>query len=92
MITAEISEIDREGKKLDYVAYNRILEEKIRKKFEDGTYEIQIIGFAKQIGDIADGAAGVLEVLRHRARCSPDSPCTGTAAPSASRSCRSPAR
>ena len=61
MITAEISEIDREGKKLDYVAYNRILEEKIRKKFEDGKYEIQIIGFAKQIGEIADGAAGVLE-------------------------------
>lgn len=61
MITAEISEIDREGNKLDYVAYNRILEEKIRKKFEDGKYEIQIIGFAKQIGDIANGAAGVLE-------------------------------
>jgi predicted RND superfamily exporter protein len=61
MITAEINEIDREGKKLDYVAYNRILDEKIRKKFEDGKYEIQIIGFAKQIGEIADGAAGVLE-------------------------------
>ena len=61
MITAEVEEVDREGKKLDYVAYNRILEEKIRKKFEDDRYEIQIIGFAKQIGDIADGAAGVLE-------------------------------
>jgi hypothetical protein len=61
MITAELNEIDREGKKLDYVAYNRVLEETIRKKFEDGKYEIQIIGFAKQIGDIADGAAGVLE-------------------------------
>jgi predicted RND superfamily exporter protein len=61
MITAELSEIDREGNKLDYVAYNRVLEEDIRKKFEDGKYEIQIIGFAKQIGDIADGAAGVLE-------------------------------
>ncbi|MGS0625748.1 efflux RND transporter permease subunit, partial [Ralstonia sp. VS2407] len=36
------------------------LEDKIRKKFEDGNYEIQIIGFAKQIGDIADGAKGVL--------------------------------
>ena len=61
MITAEVEEVDREGKKLDYVAYNRILEEKIRKKFEDGKFEIQIIGFAKQIGDIADGASGVLE-------------------------------
>ena len=61
MITAELNEIDREGNKLDYVAYNRVLEKDIRKKFEDGKFEIQIIGFAKQIGDIADGAAGVLE-------------------------------
>ncbi len=61
MITAELEEISREGEKLDYVAYNRLLDEKIRKKFEDGKYEIQIIGFAKQIGDIANGAAGVLE-------------------------------
>jgi predicted RND superfamily exporter protein len=61
MITAEINETDRDGKKLDYVAYNRILEETIRKKFEDGKYEIQIIGFAKQIGEIAHGASGVLE-------------------------------
>ncbi len=61
MITAEISEIDREGKKLDYVAYNRILEDSVRKKFEDAKYEIQIIGFAKQTGDIANGAEGVLE-------------------------------
>jgi len=61
MITAELEEIDREGKKLDYVAYNRVLEETIRKKYEDGKFEIQVIGFAKQIGDIADGASGVLE-------------------------------
>src|SRR5512146_2400047 len=61
MITAELDEIDREGRKLDYVAYNRVLEETIRKKYEDGKYQIQIIGFAKQIGDIADGASGVLE-------------------------------
>jgi uncharacterized protein len=60
MITAELNEIDREGHRLDYVAYNRVLEEAIRKKFEDGQYEIQIIGFAKQIGEIANGAAGVL--------------------------------
>jgi len=61
MITAEIGEMDAEGNKLDYVAYNRILEEKIRAPFEDANYEVQIIGFAKQIGDIADGAAAVLE-------------------------------
>lgn len=61
MVTAEIGEVDAEGRHLDYVAYNRLLEEKLRKPFEDDEYEIQIIGFAKQIGDIADGAANVLE-------------------------------
>lgn len=61
MVTAELAETDCEGKRLDYVAYNRILEERIRAKFEDKDFEIQIIGFAKQIGDIADGASSVLE-------------------------------
>ncbi|MBS0661514.1 MAG: MMPL family transporter [Verrucomicrobia bacterium] len=61
MITAEIIEYDKDGNRVDYVAYNRILEEQLRKKFEDADFEIQIIGFAKQIGDIADGAKAVLE-------------------------------
>jgi hypothetical protein len=43
------------------VAYNHVLETQIRQRFEDAGFEIQIIGFAKQIGDIADGAAAVLE-------------------------------
>lgn len=60
MITAEISEIGADGKKIDYVNYNHLLEEKIRKPFEDAGYEVQIIGFAKQIGDIADGAKSVV--------------------------------
>ncbi len=60
MITAELDEYDRAGNKLDYVAYNRLLDEKLRGKFEDKDFEIQIIGFAKQVGDIADGAASVL--------------------------------
>ena len=61
MITAEIAEVSPDGTKLDYVAYNKILEDQLRKKFEDGQFEVQIIGFAKQIGDIADGASAVLE-------------------------------
>ncbi|KWR88000.1 efflux RND transporter permease subunit [Cupriavidus sp. IDO] len=60
MITAELDEYDRAGNKLDYVAYNHQLEEKLRGKFEDKDFEIQIIGFAKQVGDIADGASSVL--------------------------------
>lgn len=46
---------------LDYVTFNHRLEKEIRQRFEDGDFEIQIIGFAKQIGDIADGASAVLE-------------------------------
>lgn len=60
MITAEINERDRAGRTLDYVAFNRLLEQQIRGRFEDADYEIQIIGFASQVGQIADGASGVL--------------------------------
>ncbi len=60
MIIAELAEIDKDGKKIDYVAYNRLIEKEIRQKFEDAAFEVQIIGFAKQIGDIADGASSVL--------------------------------
>ncbi len=61
MITAELNELDENGQQLDYVAYNQVLEQQIRAQFEDTAFEIQIIGFAKQIGDIADGASAVLE-------------------------------
>lgn len=61
MITAELLEFDADNHKLDYVAYNHLLEDRIRAKFEDSNFEIQIIGFAKQIGDIADGARSVLK-------------------------------
>jgi uncharacterized protein len=60
MITAEIAEVGADGSKLDYIDYNHLLEQKLRKPFEDAHFEIQIIGFAKQIGDIADGARSVL--------------------------------
>ena len=60
MVTAELNEVGADGRPLDYVAYNTLLEQQIRNKFEDANFEVQIIGFAKQIGDIADGARGVL--------------------------------
>jgi len=60
MVTAELYEVDPQGHKLDYVGYNKRLEQQIRGKFEDGSFEIQIIGFAKQMGDIAEGAGSVL--------------------------------
>ncbi|MCS0582675.1 efflux RND transporter permease subunit [Massilia pinisoli] len=55
LITAQLTDVDpRTGKKLDYIAFNRLLEDKIRKPYENDQVEIEIIGFAKQIGDIAD--------------------------------------
>lgn len=60
MITADLYETDAEGHKLDYIDYNHLLEQRLRQKFEDQNFEVQIIGFAKQIGDIADGASSVL--------------------------------
>lgn len=60
MIVAELAELDKDGNKIDYVAYNALLEE-LRGKYEDAGFEVQIIGFAKQIGDIANGASAVLE-------------------------------
>ena len=60
MITAEIHEVGINGKKLDYLKYNRLIEGQVRKPFESGNFKILIIGFAKEIGDIAEGAKSVL--------------------------------
>jgi uncharacterized protein len=60
LITAELNEYDRNGVKIDYIAYNRLLNDRIRDKFEDPHFRIEIIGFAKQVGEIADGARAVL--------------------------------
>ena len=60
MIVAEINEYDKDGNKIDYVEYNGYLENEIRKRFEDKSFEIQIIGFAKQVGEIAEGAKSVV--------------------------------
>jgi predicted RND superfamily exporter protein len=59
MISAELLETDKDGKQLDYVAYNAILEN-LRHQYEDQHFSIEIIGFAKQIGEIADSAKSVL--------------------------------
>ncbi|NRR29345.1 MMPL family transporter [Oxalobacteraceae bacterium] len=60
MISAELLETGQDGKPLDYVAYNAILEQQVRQRFEDGDFSIEIIGFAKQVGEIADGAKSVM--------------------------------
>lgn len=60
MISAELIETGADGRQLDYVAYNRILEQQLRQRFEDQDFAIEIIGFAKQVGEIADAAGSVL--------------------------------
>jgi hypothetical protein len=51
----------KSGEPLDYLAFAKRLEQEVRAKFEDAGFEIQIIGFAKQIGDIAEGAKSVVQ-------------------------------
>ena len=56
MVVAELLEYDpATQKKLDYIDLGEQLEQKIRGKFEKGNLEVHIIGFAKNISDIAKG-------------------------------------
>jgi hypothetical protein len=60
MISAQLLEIDpNTGERLDYVAVARLLEERIREKYQpegaDVAVAVHMIGFAKVVGDIADG-------------------------------------
>lgn len=61
LIIAELEEVDPiTHKKLDYLDLASRLESKVRNKYEDGATKIEIVGFAKFIGDIADGASSVM--------------------------------
>lgn len=64
MISAELSEFDPDtGEPVDYVEVAHLLDEKIRDRFSthDGReYDIHVIGFAKMVGDITDGAGRVV--------------------------------
>ena len=63
IVSAQLQEIDpRTGQKIDYARVASGLEA-IRQRVEKtshGAIEVRIIGFAKVIGDIGDGARGVL--------------------------------
>lgn len=61
LIVADLNEVDpHTGKSLDYIEFSHSLEKKVRQAFENDQVEIQIIGFSKAVGDIADGASSVL--------------------------------
>jgi len=60
MVTADLLDVDpRTRAATDYIALGPQIEQALRAKFEDADVEIQIIGFAKQISDVAEGAQGV---------------------------------
>ena len=60
LVRAELQEIDPStGQRLDYATVARQLEQ-IRAKYQNQDVDVHIIGFAKAIGDISDGARGVL--------------------------------
>ncbi len=62
MIVADLLEFDPKTKaRLDYLDFAARLESELRGRHEDAAFEIQIVGFAKQIGDIAEGAKSVVQ-------------------------------
>ncbi len=61
MVSAELIETDPvTGERIDYIAMAQLLEERVRIPFSDEVATVHILGFAQAVGDIADGALGVL--------------------------------
>src|SRR5690554_2235252 len=60
LIYVPLNEIDPEtGEQLDYHQFSQRLEANIRDKYGSDTINIQIVGFAKVVGDLIDGALQV---------------------------------
>ena len=61
MVKASLMEIDpNTGEKLSTIDFAKKLEQDIRQEFEQGNITIHIIGFSKMVGDVAEGAKGVV--------------------------------
>ncbi|MFT5548007.1 efflux RND transporter permease subunit, partial [Rheinheimera aquimaris] len=61
MISAQLLEVDPDtGEKLDTIGLAGTLEQNIRAKYQSDNISVHIIGFAKMVGDVAEGAKGVL--------------------------------
>ena len=60
LVVAGLLEVDpQSGRRLDYFQVSAKLEE-LRRKYEGPNHSVHIIGFAKAVGDIREGARGVL--------------------------------
>ncbi|MFQ3195091.1 MAG: putative RND superfamily exporter protein [Colwellia sp.] len=61
MVKTSLMEIDpNTGEKLDSIVLAGQLENEIRGEFEKGKISVHIIGFTKMVGDVAQGAKGVV--------------------------------
>ncbi len=66
IVSAELMEFDpATGQRLDFISVAREIETRVREKFDadfvaDSPVDVHIIGFAKVMGDMADGAARVV--------------------------------
>jgi len=67
MITADLQDVDPNAPdkldpsaRLDYFKVAKLLETNLREKYNSDTVSVRIIGFAKLVGDIADGARSVV--------------------------------
>jgi len=61
MVKASLLDFNPEtGEKLDTLTISAQLEQEVRAEFEHGNISVHIIGFAKMVGDVAEGAKGVV--------------------------------
>lgn len=61
MVTSSLMEIDPQtGEKLDTIKVADQLESQLRAQYEHDNISIHIIGFSKMVGDVANGAKGVV--------------------------------
>lgn len=61
MVKASLMEIDpNTGAKLDTLSIAKQLEDDVRQQFENDKISVHVIGFAKMVGDVAEGAKGVV--------------------------------
>ncbi|WP_065257348.1 efflux RND transporter permease subunit [Pseudomonas bananamidigenes] len=61
MVVAELADPDPQtGQRLNYLQFSQRLEDEVRAKYADADLDVQIIGFARQMGDIGAGAKSVV--------------------------------
>ncbi len=59
IVYVPLIDLGEAGAKLDYGVLSEKLEQKIRARFQSESIDIHIVGFAKKIGDLMDGASDV---------------------------------